>query len=92
MVALCRPVERPTRAAATLYLKDGVGYLADATTGPAFRGRGFQSALPRRRISDAAAAGADAVFSGAAPFSTSHRNRERIRMHVQFVRSLWTPD
>jgi ribosomal protein S18 acetylase RimI-like enzyme len=78
-------------AAATLYLKDGVGYLADATTSPAFRRRGFQSALLRRRISDAAAAGADIVFSGASPFSTSHRNMERIGMRVQFMRSLWTP-
>jgi ribosomal protein S18 acetylase RimI-like enzyme len=79
-------------AAATLYVKDGVGYLADATTSPVFRRRGFQSALLRRRISDAAAAGVDTVFSGAAPFSTSHRNMERIGMRVQFVRSLWTPN
>jgi ribosomal protein S18 acetylase RimI-like enzyme len=79
-------------AAATFYLKDGVGYLADATTSPAFRRRGLQSALLRRRISDAAAAGADTVFSGAAPFSTRRRNMERIGMRVQFVRSLWTPN
>jgi ribosomal protein S18 acetylase RimI-like enzyme len=78
-------------AAATLYLHGGVGYLADAATHPAFRGRGFQSALLRRRIRDAGAAGADIVFSGAAPFSTSHRNMERAGMRVQFVRSLWTP-
>jgi len=79
-------------AAATLYLKDGVGYLADATTSPVFRQRGCQSALLRRRICDAAAAGVDTVFSGAAPFSTSHRNMERVGMRVQFVRSLWTPN
>lgn len=79
-------------AAATLYVKDGVGYLADSTTSPVFRRRGFQSALLRRRISDAAAAGVDTIFSGAAPFSTSHRNMERVGMRVQFVRSLWTPN
>jgi ribosomal protein S18 acetylase RimI-like enzyme len=78
-------------AAATLFLKDGVGYLADATTKPAFRRQGLQSALLRRRIQDAGAAGAHTVFSGAAPFSSSHRNMERIGMHTQFVRSLWTP-
>jgi ribosomal protein S18 acetylase RimI-like enzyme len=78
-------------AAATLYLHDGVGFLADAATHPAFRRQGFQSALLRRRIHDAAAAGADLVFSGAAPFSASHRNMERAGMRVQFVRSLWTP-
>jgi ribosomal protein S18 acetylase RimI-like enzyme len=78
-------------AAATLYRHDGVGYLADAATDPAFRGQGFQSALLRRRIHDAGTAGADLVFSGAAPFSASHRNMERAGMRVQFVRSLWTP-
>lgn len=77
-------------AAATLYVKDRVGYLADAATDPAFRSCGLQSALLRRRIRDAGAAGADFVFSGAAPFSASHRNMERAGMNVQFVRSLWT--
>jgi hypothetical protein len=78
-------------AAATLYLHDRVGYLADATTAPSLRHRGYQSALLRRRIADAGAAGADVVFSGAAPLSTSQRNIERTGMRVQFVRSLWTP-
>jgi ribosomal protein S18 acetylase RimI-like enzyme len=72
-------------AAATLFLQDSVGYLADATTSPAFRRRGFQSALLRRRISDAAATGVDTVFSGAAPFSTSHRNMERIARAIRTV-------
>jgi ribosomal protein S18 acetylase RimI-like enzyme len=78
-------------AAATLYIADGVGYLADATTGPAFRRRGLQSALLRRRICDAGLAGADIVFSGAAPFSVSQRNMARAGMKMHFVRSLWTP-
>jgi hypothetical protein len=78
-------------AAATLYVDASVGYLADATTNPAFRRRGLQSALLRRRIRDAAAAGADVVFSGAAPFSESHRNMARAGMWTQFIRSLWTP-
>jgi ribosomal protein S18 acetylase RimI-like enzyme len=78
-------------AAATLYVDDGIGYLADATTHPSFRRRGFHSALLRRRIRNAAASGADIVFSGATPFSTSHRNMERAGMRVHFIRSLWTP-
>ena len=78
-------------AAATLYVKDGIGYLADAATDPKFRRHGLQSALLRRRICDAAAADAGVVFSGATPFSTSHRNMERAGMRVHFVRSLWTP-
>jgi ribosomal protein S18 acetylase RimI-like enzyme len=78
-------------AAAILYLDDSVGYLADATTKPAFRRCGLQSALLRRRICDASEAGADIVFSGAAPFSESHRNMVRGGMKEHFVRSLWTP-
>jgi Acetyltransferase (GNAT) domain len=87
---LARVNGRPA-AAATLYLHQRVGYLADATTDPAFRRRGLQIALLRRRMHDAGTAGADLVFSGADPFSTSHRNMERTGMRLQFVRSKWTP-
>jgi hypothetical protein len=79
-------------AAGILYIRNKVGYCADAATSPAFRGRGLQSALLRRRIADASAAGADFVCSGAAYLSTSHRNMERAGMRVQFVRALWTSD
>jgi hypothetical protein len=78
-------------AAATLYVRDGVGYFADAATDPAFRGRGLHAALLRRRHHDATAAGADLVCSGAAFLSPSHRNMERIGMRVQFVRAIWSP-
>ena len=77
-------------AAGILYVRDKVGYCADAATHPGFRGRGLQSALLRRRIAGASAAGADFVCSGAAHLSTSHRNMERAGMRVLFVRSLWT--
>ena len=87
---LARVKGRPA-AAATLYIHDRVGYLADAATDPAFRRRGLQTMLLRRRIRDAGKAGADLVFSGADPFSTSHRNMERAGMRLQFVRSKWTP-
>jgi GNAT superfamily N-acetyltransferase len=78
-------------AAATLYVHSGIGYLADAATHPSYRRRGFHSALLRRRIGEAAASGAAIAFSGATPFSTSHRNMERVGMRVHFMRSLWTP-
>jgi ribosomal protein S18 acetylase RimI-like enzyme len=86
---LARVNGRPA-AAATLYVDERVGYLADTATDPAFRRRGLQTALLRRRIYDGAV-GADLVFSGADPFSTSHRNMERVGMRLQFVRSKWTP-
>jgi GNAT superfamily N-acetyltransferase len=78
-------------AAATLYVRDGVGYCADAATDPAFRGRGLHTALLRRRHQDARTAGVDFVCSGAAFLSPSHRNMERIGMRTQFIRAIWTP-
>ena len=77
-------------AAATLYVHAKVGYLADGTTDPGFRGRGLHAALLRRRIAEAAAAGVDIVCSGAEFLSTSHRNMERVGMRVFFIRSIWT--
>jgi GNAT superfamily N-acetyltransferase len=84
-------VDGRAAGAAILYLHDKVGYCADAATDPAFRGRGLHTALLRRRILDAKAAGVDFVCSGAAFLSTSHRNMERIGMRTQFVRTMWTP-
>ena len=78
-------------AAAAFYLRDKTCYLADATTDPAFRGRGLHTALLARRITDARAAGADLVFSGAAFLSDSYRNMERLGMRLAFMRAIWTP-
>ncbi|HLJ22190.1 MAG TPA: GNAT family N-acetyltransferase [Stellaceae bacterium] len=78
-------------AAGTLYLRDRVGYFADAATDPAFRGRGLQTALLQRRWREAAAAGVDFVCSGASFLSSSHRNLERLGMRILFIRSIWIP-
>jgi ribosomal protein S18 acetylase RimI-like enzyme len=86
---LARVDGRPA-AAATLYINDGVGYLADAATAPAFRGHGLHAALLRQRIRDASAAGVDFVFSGAEPMGTSHRNMERAGLRLHFLRTKWT--
>lgn len=77
-------------ATGVLYVKDKVGYCADAATVPAFRGRGLQTALLQRRIADASAAGVDFVCSGAEFLSGSHRNMQRAGMRLQFVRASWT--
>jgi len=77
-------------AAAILFTHAGVGYFADSATAPAFRGRGLHSALLRRRLRDASAAGVDFVCSGADFLSTSHRNMERAGMRILFLRSIWT--
>jgi GNAT superfamily N-acetyltransferase len=85
---LARIDGRPA-AAATLYVADRVGYLADATTAPVFRGRGLHAALLRQRIRDASATGVDFVFSGAEPMGTSHRNMERAGLRLHFLRTKW---
>jgi ribosomal protein S18 acetylase RimI-like enzyme len=87
---LARVDGRPA-AAGILFIHEGVGYFADSATDPAFRGRGLQSALLRRRLQDASAAGVDLVCSGADFLSTSHRNMERVGMRLLFLRSIWTP-
>jgi GNAT superfamily N-acetyltransferase len=86
---LARVNGRPA-AAATLYVHDGVGYLADSATDPLYRRRGLHVALLQRRMSDAALAGVGLIFSGAEPFSSSHRNMERVGMRLQFTRAKWT--
>ena len=80
------------QAAATgiLYVHGKIGYCADAATVPAFRGRGLQTALLRRRIADASAAGVDFICSAAEFLSGSHRNMQRAGMRLQFVRAVWT--
>jgi GNAT superfamily N-acetyltransferase len=77
-------------ATGVLYVKDKVGYCADAATVPAFRGRGLQTALLQRRIAEASAAGVDFICSGAEFLSGSHRNMQRAGMRLQFVRASWT--
>ena len=78
-------------ATAMLYLRDGVGYLADAAADPAYRRRGLHAALLRRRIRDASAAGVEFVCAGAFHLSTSHRNMERAGMRLLSLRAIWTP-
>ena len=77
-------------AGGALFVADGVGVLAAAGTRPAFRGRGAQTALLRRRIAAAGAAGCDLVVCSAAPGSTSQRNQERAGMRTAYTRVVWT--
>jgi GNAT superfamily N-acetyltransferase len=71
-------------AAASLSLGCGVAVLGGMSTLPAFRGRGLQSALIRRRLQDAQT-DADLATMGATPGSSSQRNAER-----QGFRLAWT--
>ena len=72
-----------------LTLDDDVGYLANASTLPAFRRRGVQGALIAARIADARAAGCEAVCSQAEFGSASQRNLERAGLSVAYTKAVW---
>jgi len=71
---------------ATLALRDGVAGLFGASTLPAFRNRGVQSALLNARLARAVEAGCDLAVSLARPGSTSQRNIVRRGFTVLYTR------
>lgn len=73
-------------AAAILTISDGIAYLANAATLPAFRGRGCQTALIAARVADAAEAGCELITSGAEFGSPSQRNLERAGLRVGYTK------
>lgn len=82
-------VDGEPAAAAVLRAREGVGYLANAATLPAFRGRGCQTALLRRRVADAAVAGCDLVAGQATFGSISQRNMQRLGLLPAFTVTTW---
>jgi GNAT superfamily N-acetyltransferase len=72
-----------------LAVDGGVGYLANASTSTAFRGRGVQTALINARLIVAAEEGCDLFTSLAVPEKPSHRNLMRAGLrpieHRRFV-------
>ena len=76
--------------AAVLSLHADTGYLAAASTLPAFRNRGIQSALISARIARAEALGCTVVTGQAAHGSSSQGNMQRAGMQISHVRTAWT--
>jgi hypothetical protein len=74
---------------AILYLKDGLGLLADAATLPAFRGQGCQTVLLYHRVVEAARQGCELLTSFVEFGSASHRNVERAGLRVAYTKALW---
>jgi GNAT superfamily N-acetyltransferase len=70
----------------TIILRDGVAGLFGASTLQAYRNRGVQTALLRRRIMRAAEAGCDLVVCLAQPGSSSQRNVVRHGFEVLYTR------
>jgi hypothetical protein len=75
--------------AGILLVADGVGYLANASTRPAGRGRGAQTALIRARMDAAATAGCDVLATLALPWSQSNRNLRRGGLRPAYTKAVW---
>ena len=76
-------------AAAILRFDEGLAYLANASTLPAFRNRGCHNALLAARLRDAAASGCDTVIGLADVASISHRNMERAGLRTLVTVTQW---
>ena len=71
---------------ATMAIRNGVAGLFGASTLPAFRTRGVQTALLHKRLARAAEAGCDLAVSLALPGSASQRNIVRQGFSVLYTR------
>jgi hypothetical protein len=81
-------VDGEPAGAGALSIDGEIGHLANAATIPALRGRGAQTALIRRRIRDAAAAGCTLISTGTSD-ATSRRNLERAGLREVYRNSAW---
>lgn len=79
-------VDGKVAGGATLAIRDGVAGLFGASTLPAFRKRGVQTALLHARLKRAAEAGCDLAVCLAQPGSTSQRNIVRRGFTVLYTR------
>ncbi len=76
-------------ATAALFMCDGVGLLAGASTVPEGRRQGAQAALLDWRLKRLAAEGCDLAMMCAAPGSASQRNAERNGFRIAYTRTKW---
>lgn len=79
-------------ATGVLAMHEGIALLAGASTRPAWRRRGAQSALLAARLRHARQAGCDLAMICARPGSDSHRNAERRGFRVAYTRIKWHRD
>lgn len=76
-------------ATAALFIWDGVGLLAGASTVPEGRRQGAQLALLDWRLRHLASRGCDLAMMCAAPGSASQRNAERNGFRIAYTRTKW---
>ena len=80
-------IDGQVAAGAALTIHDGVALLGGASTLPAFRNRGLQSALLQARLAHAAAAGCDLAMTVTLPGSGSQHNCEKLGFRVAYTRA-----
>jgi ribosomal protein S18 acetylase RimI-like enzyme len=73
---------------ASLRMDDGLAQLCGAATIPAFRRRGVQAALLRRRLADSVDAGCDLAVLTVQPGSTSQENGHRQGFALLYTRAI----
>lgn len=88
-VCMAAWLEGVIAGAGVLCLNDGVALLSGASTRPAARRRGAQTALLHARLRHAYDAGCDLAMMCARPGSDSHRNAERRGFRVAYTRIKW---
>ena len=85
-------IDGTVAATGVLAIHGGIALLAGASTRPAWRRRGAQSALLAARLRQARRAGCDLAMICARPGSDSHRNAERRGFRVAYTRIKWHRD
>lgn len=76
-------------ATGMLFIHDDICMLAGASTIPAGRNRGAQTALLNDRLKFAAAQGCKLAIMGATPGSTSQKNAQKNRFNIAYTRTKW---
>ena len=82
-------VDGSPAALGILHVASGVGSMANGLTIPAFRNRGCQTALLRRRVTDASKSGCDLLASQCMPGGSSQNNQLRVGLHIAGSKAWW---
>lgn len=84
----CARIDGELAGVASLRIDDGVAQLCGAATLPAFRRRGIQASLLRRRLSDSFASGCDLAVLTTQPGSSSQENGHRQGFALLYTRAV----
>ena len=88
----CARIDGRLAGVATLRIDAGVAQMCGAATLPAFRRRGIQAALLRRRLADSARVGCDIAVVTTQPGSMSQENASRQDFALLYARAILVKD